>query len=276
LPALGKRKSATAQKKRAARAESVRGKIRKTNARQRAGLWRAPSRARRRRHCHPALKTLDLPGPGRAGRRINAARADTMEAWTDGGERVKNWRLLAGVAIGCALCGATWPGAGRPQRLLETARACKIQARAFYIQAAATLPGGQARAVLRLAEQAAREWPAGEAHSQALPGADGAQRVTLAAACPPDPARAQAIERRMRALLGERAELSTCLTGRAQTQDLSTLANQALADLQDAPRQALRGGALVSLTGARAQVALRADAQGAMVFLGCPVVSMEY
>ncbi|MCL2545363.1 MAG: hypothetical protein FWE77_05530 [Clostridia bacterium] len=186
---------------------------------------------------------------------------------------MRRWRILATVTLGCALAPLAGWEAPAPGRLLEAAGACRVQAHAFYIEAAATLPRGQARAVLRLAERAVREWPAGEAAS--LP-AGGAERVTLAAACPPDAAQARAIQRRMRMVLGPGARISICLTGRAGGEDLAALAERALLALDDSPQQALREAGLVSLTGERAQVALRSDGEGAMVFLALPFVAMDY
>ena len=190
---------------------------------------------------------------------------------------MRRWCVLAIVTLGCALVPLAGWEAPVPGRLLDAADACRVRPHAFYIEAAATLPRGQARAVLRLAEHAIQEWPAGEAASVAVDGpAGGMERVTLAAACPPDAAQARAIERRMRMLLGPDARISTCLTGRTSGEDLDATAERALRALDDFPQQALREAKLVSLTGERAQVALRADEGGAMVFLACPLMPMDY
>lgn len=186
---------------------------------------------------------------------------------------MRRWIVLATLSLGCALLPIRGHEAPASARLLNAAQACQVRTHAFYIEAAATLPEGQARAVLRLAAQAAREWPMGEAEAVAV---ENGRRITLAATCPPDPARAQSIERRMRMLLGRDAQVSTCLTGRADGENLAALAERALVELGDMPRQALRETGLVSLTGERAQVALRGDGQGAMVFLACPFVPMDY
>ena len=224
-----------------------------------------------------ALRPLARRG---GGRRINTLRADKMEWWASGGECVRQasrWFVLAIVALCCALVPIAGWEAPVQTRLLDAAGACLVQPHAFYIEAAAAMPRRQARAVLRLADQAMREWPAGEAAS--IPTDGGAERVTLAAACPPDAAQARAIERRMRMLLGHGARVSICLTGRVDAEDLFTLAERALMALNDWPQQALREAGLVSLTGERAQVALRGDEGGAgdaMIFLGSPLVSMDY
>ncbi len=189
---------------------------------------------------------------------------------------MRRWKSVAILAIcGALLPVGLWSGS-TPTRLLDASQACRIEPSAFYIQAAATLPEGQARAVLRLAAQAVREWPMGEARDAPMPGEEGMRRVVLAASCPADPEQAKSIERRMRMLLGRRAEISTCLTGRASSSDLSALAAEALACMEDASQAALESPRLVSHTGARAQVALRADEQGAMAFLGCPRIPMDY
>lgn len=186
---------------------------------------------------------------------------------------MKRWCVLVIMAIGCVLAPFAGWEAPAETRLLEAANLCKMQAHAFYIEAAATLPREQARAVLRLAEQAVREWPAGEAASILV---GDMERVTLAAACPPDASRASAIETRMRMLLGQDARISTCLTGRAGDEDLSALAERALQALDDSPQQTLCEAGLVSLTGEHAQVALRGDDGGAMMFLACPLMPMDY
>ena len=186
---------------------------------------------------------------------------------------MRRWCVLATVTLGCALAPLAGWEAPAPERLLDAADACRVQAHAFYIEAAATLPRGEARAVLRLAKHAIQEWPAGEAAS--LPAGE-AERVTLAAACPPDAAQARAIERRMRTLLGPGARISICLTGRASGEDLAAVAERALLALDDSPQQTLREAGLVSLTGERAQVALRSDEEGVMVFLALPFVAMDY
>jgi hypothetical protein len=80
----------------------------------------------------------------------------------------------------------------------------------------------------------------------------------------------------MNMLLGREAALSTCLTGRTEAADLAALAESALLHLEDAPQETLHQPKLVSLTGKSAQVALRADEQGAMVFLASPTIPMDY
>jgi len=167
---------------------------------------------------------------------------------------------------------AGWEAPARA-RLLDAAASCQVQAHAFYIEASATLPRSQAQAVMRLAEQAVREWPAGEAAS--IPEGEW-ERVTLAATCPPNAARAQAIEGRMRMLLGYGARVTICLTGRVEGDDLAAMAERVLSALDDSPQQALRETGLVSLSGERAQVALRKDEAGAMAFFAFPFVSMDY
>ncbi|MCL2811375.1 MAG: hypothetical protein FWD25_05740 [Clostridia bacterium] len=232
------------------------------------------------RAARPAMesaKALDLLA-GRGDKpRINPLLADKMEWWERVGELVRRWRILAIVFIGCFL-GCTLAPVARWEapaqtRLLDAATACQVQAHAFYIEASATLPRSQAQAVMRLAEQAVREWPVGEATS--IPVGE-LERVTLAATCPPDASRAQAIERRMRMLLGYGARVSICLTGRINDHDLAAVAERALLALDDSPHQALREAGLVSLTGERAQVALRKDEAGAMAFFGFPFVMMDY
>jgi len=224
-----------------------------------------------------STKALDLLARRGDAPRINPSLADKMEWWEKGGESMRRWRILAIVFVGCTLGCTLVPVAGWEApawtRLLDAAVACQVQAHAFYIEASATLPRSQAQAVLRLAEQAVREWPAGEATS--IPVGD-LERVTLAATCPPNAGRAQAIERRMRLLLGYGARVSICLTGRVDDDDLAQVAQRALLALDDSPHQALREAGLVSLTGQRAQVALRRDEAGAMAFLGFPFVLMDY
>lgn len=198
-----------------------------------------------------------------------------MVWWTDGGEHVKKWIIcLAGWFVWLGMPWAVQQ-AREPADLLYTAWACQVEVHAFYIEAASTLPEGQAKAVLRLSAQAVEGWPAGEAHSIALQE-KGLQRVTLAGTCPPDAAQAQSMIRHMRMLLGEQASISVCLTGRTQEGDLSQVAERALQQLEDMPKEALREPRLVSMTGQWAQVALRADAKGAMVFLAQPLIPMEY
>ena len=56
-------------------------------------------------------------------------------------------------------------------------------------------------------------------------------------------------------------EAAICLTGRTQRTDLEQAARDILAALGDEAQEALVQESLVSLTGARAQVALRLDGE---------------
>ncbi len=162
-----------------------------------------------------------------------------------------------------------------PSDLLHAAAACQIDAHAFYMEIADTLPARQGAAVQRLATQAARQWPHAEVVTIPLPATDTV-RVTLSVVCPPDARQAEHIVQGLRMLMGERATLSICLTGRTHSADMAQTAERALAQLEDAPQEALRDAQLVSMTGSRNQVALRGDGEGVMVFLAQPLIPMDY
>ena len=61
-----------------------------------------------------------------------------------------------------------------------------------------------------------------------------------------------------------------------QRTDLEQAAREILAALGDEAQEALVQGSLVSLTGARTQVALRLDGAGARVYIGRPHIPIEY
>ncbi|MDR3051272.1 MAG: hypothetical protein LBU67_06070 [Oscillospiraceae bacterium] len=157
-----------------------------------------------------------------------------------------------------------------PGALLRAAHDCGVTPHAFYVQAGAALPAAQARAILRLLRNA---WPDAEARSAPH---GGTENLTLAAACAPDAGQARQAARRMANLLGRGADIRFCLTGRADGHDMAGDAQRALTALEDAPIEGLVQDNLVSLTGARVQVALRRDAQGAAALLALPLIPIDY
>ncbi len=196
-----------------------------------------------------------------------------MTSWMNGGAAVRKWVMLAIAGILLAICPVLGGGDQSPTQLLEIAQASRMEAHAFFLRAQVTLPTGQAQAALKLAQQAAREWPSGQA---SLSDKIHPCTLVLAAACPPDAAQARDIARRMRSIMGRGARITYCLTARADARDLASLAAQALISLDDAPQERLLAPDLVSLTGTKAQVALRRDATGAQAYLAQPLIPMDY
>lgn len=156
--------------------------------------------------------------------------------------------------------------------LMAAARTQQVEPYAFYVRMEHEVSAWGAVPVLTAAQRAAQTLPSGGVTVLESP-----QRthVALTSACAPDLWTLQGVIRRMRNALGRR-EAVICLTGRTQRTDLEQAAREILAALGDEAQEALVQGSLVSLTGARAQVALRLDGAGARVYIGRPHIPIEY
>lgn len=156
--------------------------------------------------------------------------------------------------------------------LMAAARAQQVEPYAFYVRMEREVSPWGAVPVLTAAQRAAQTLPSGGVTVLESP-----QRthVALTSACAPDLWTLQGVIRRMRNALGRR-EAVICLTGRTQRTDLEQAAREILAALGDEAQEALVQGSLVSLTGARTQVALRLDGEGARVYIGRPHIPIEY
>lgn len=194
--------------------------------------------------------------------------------WTKGGMTMRRKAIIAiCITVAAAFLGLYLDFRVTDTRsLMAAAKAQQVEPYAFYVRMEKSVDARWAVPTLTAARRAEASLPDG---SVTVLENERATRVALTSACAPKLSTLQTVIYRMRNALGNQAA-QVCLTGRTQREDIEQAARDILAALGDEPEEALIQDALVSLTGKRAQVALRRDEHGAKVYIGRPHIPIEY